>query len=209
MKKTIVIYKSKYGSAKRYAEWIGEELSCPVKELKTMDGSELSDYSTVIYGGGVHAGGIEGFDSFKKWLKPILADAYYEAHDGRLEFRTESYRPEKKIIIFAVGINVTSFDARAQLRDVNFDKKWLRPLTCYFFEGRYNPREIKGIDKFIMRFVKKMLKDKGLNMKPEERTLLERIEGGCDLVDRSMIMPLVGEVLNGQAFRTEAEADNI
>lgn len=30
MDKTVVIYKSKHGSTKKYAEWIGEELECPV-----------------------------------------------------------------------------------------------------------------------------------------------------------------------------------
>ena len=30
----IVLYKSKYGSTKAYAEWIAEELSCEVKEAK-------------------------------------------------------------------------------------------------------------------------------------------------------------------------------
>ncbi len=30
--KTIVVYKSKYGYTKRYAEWIAEELSCDIKE---------------------------------------------------------------------------------------------------------------------------------------------------------------------------------
>ena len=194
MEKTIVIYTSKYGSAKQYAEWIGEELSCPVKALKDVTKEELSGYSTLIYGGGVHAGGIEGFDTFKKWLKPMLSDAYYEAHDDKLEFKAENYKPEKRVIVFAAGVNVTGFDARAQLRDVNFDKKWLRPLTCYFFEGRYDPGEVKGIDKFIMGFVKKTLNDKGLNMKPEERVLLDRIENGCNLVNRKQIEPLIEEI---------------
>ncbi len=194
MDKTIVIYTSKYGSTKQYAEWISEELSCPCKELKSMARGELSNYEILIYGGGVHAGGIKGFDTFKKWIKPILSDAYYSAHDSDLEFRHENYKPEKKIIIFAVGMNVKSFEARAQLRDINLDKKWLKPLTCFYLEGKYVPEEVKGIDKILMSFVKKMLKDKGLNMKPEEKILLEMIENGCDLIDREQIRPLVEEV---------------
>ena len=31
---TIVIYKTKYGATKKYAEWIAEELNCEVKNVK-------------------------------------------------------------------------------------------------------------------------------------------------------------------------------
>ena len=34
MEKTIVIYANKYGSTEKYAHWIGEELDCPVIELR-------------------------------------------------------------------------------------------------------------------------------------------------------------------------------
>ena len=44
-----------------------------------------------------------------------------------------------------------------------------------------------------MSMVHKMLSDKGLNMNDEERTLLKRIEDGCDLVSRQQIEPLVKE----------------
>ena len=80
-----------------------------------------------------------------------------------------------------------------QLRDINFDKGEFRQLTCYFMGGAYDPARIKGIDKALMSMVHKMLSDKGLNMNEDERTLLDRIEKGCDLVSREQIEPLVKE----------------
>ena len=44
-----------------------------------------------------------------------------------------------------------------------------------------------------MGMVRKMLLDKGLNMNEEERTLLKRVEEGCDLVSREQIEPVVEE----------------
>ena len=32
--KTIVVYRSKYGSTKKYAEWISAELGCEMLEFK-------------------------------------------------------------------------------------------------------------------------------------------------------------------------------
>ena len=193
MEKTIVVYKSKYGTAKQYAEWIAEELECDIKSIDEIKASYLIPYDNIIYGGGVHAGGIEGFDTFLKWIKPILKKAYYNSFDKDVNFRKDMYEPSKKIVCFAVGINVQNFDARAELRNVNFDKKWLRPMTCYYMDGKYEPERVQGADKLVMKFTTKLLKDKGLNMNAEERKLLERIENGCDLIDRSQIMPLVRE----------------
>ena len=99
----------------------------------------------------------------------------------------------KKIVVFAVGLNLDNPDGRMQLRDINFDKGDFRQLTCYFLGGAYDPARTKGIDKAIMSMVRKMISDKGLNMSDEERTLLSRIEEGCNLVSREQIEPVVKE----------------
>ena len=191
--KIIVVYKSKYGTAEQYAKWIAEELNCEVKEMGEIKARDLDAYDGIIFGGGVHAGGIEGFDTFRKWLKPVLSDAYFASFDEGVNFRQDWYKPSKKIIIFAVGINVQNFDARAELRNVNFDKKWLRPVICYFLDGKYEPERVQGADKLVMKFTTKLLNDKGLNMNADERQLLDRINNGCDLVDRSQIEPILKE----------------
>ena len=175
MERTVVVYTSKYGATEQYARWIGEELDCPVFSLDKFSKGQLDNYDNIIYGGGVQAGGIKGFDKFKKWIKPLI---------GQLG---------KKIVVFAVGLNVDNTDGRMQLRDINFDKGEFRQLTCYFMGGAYKPDQIKGIDKALMSMVHKMLTDKGLNMNEDERTLLDRIEKGCNLVSREQIEPLVKE----------------
>ena len=103
-------------------------------------------------------------------------------------------KPEKNIIVFAVGINVHTTETRMELRNVNFDKKWLRQLTCFFLPGAFDPAKIDKVDNMVLKLMKKMLKDKGLNMTPEERELLRMVEEGCDKVDRDAIRPLVEEV---------------
>lgn len=175
MERTVVVYTSKYGATEKYARWIGEELDCPVYSLDNFSKAQLDSFDNIIYGGGVQAGGIKGFDKFKKWIKPLIG------------------QPGKKIVVFAVGLNLDNTDGRMQLRDINFDKDVYRQLTCYYMGGAYVPDRIKGIDKAIMGMVRKMLLDKGLNMNEEERTLLKRVEEGCDLVSREQIEPVVEE----------------
>ena len=91
MDRTVVIYKSKHGSTKQYAEWIGEELDCPVIAEKDFSKKDFDKYDNIIFGGCVQAGGIMGFDLIKKNMR-------------RLE--------EKKIVTFAVGLNVMQKETR-------------------------------------------------------------------------------------------------
>ena len=60
MDKIVVIYESKYGYTRRYAEWIAEALSCPVFERKQFRSRDFSQYEAIIYGGGLYAGGVSG-----------------------------------------------------------------------------------------------------------------------------------------------------
>ncbi|MBR3706654.1 MAG: hypothetical protein IKM19_06765, partial [Firmicutes bacterium] len=85
-------------------------------------------------------------------------------------------------------------ETRMQLRDVNFDKKWLRQFTCFFMPGAFDPAKIDKVDNIVLKMMKKMLRDKGLNMNAEERELLRMVEEGCDKVDREAIRPLIEEV---------------
>ena len=48
--KAIVIYKSKYGSTKAYAQKIAQCLGCEAVDAKSVKAKELADYDTIIYG---------------------------------------------------------------------------------------------------------------------------------------------------------------
>lgn len=81
--KSLVIYRSKYGSTEQYARWIQEELSAELDSIDNLKKYKIEDYDTIIFGEGVYAG------QFKtaKHLIPII-----EKH------------PNKRYIFFMVGI---------------------------------------------------------------------------------------------------------
>ena len=62
----IVVYKTKYGSTKTYAEWIAEELSADIRDAKTVKADDLLKYDTIIYGGGLYAEVINGVSLITK-----------------------------------------------------------------------------------------------------------------------------------------------
>ena len=86
---TIVVYKSKYGSTKLYAEWIKEELSCDIADAKSVNIDDLIKYDNIIYGGGLYAEIIHGVHLLTKNFDKLK---------------------DKKIAIFTTGI--TPLDCR-------------------------------------------------------------------------------------------------
>ena len=87
---TIVIYKTKYGSTKQYAEWIAEDLGCEAVDAKNVKVDDLLAYDTIIYGCGLYAEVINGVHLITRNIEKLK---------------------DKKIIIYTTGI--TPSDVRA------------------------------------------------------------------------------------------------
>ena len=171
MKKVAVIYKGKYGSTEKYAKWIAEETGADVFTPETCRVKELEQYDVIVFGGAVHAGGISGIDFLKKNIGKIR---------------------EKKILVFTVGLNIDTEETRKELVSINLVKK-LEGLPCYFFPGAYNPEKVKGMDKALMKVVKKMISG-GNSEEGTAEKLLHAIEYGDDFTDRNAVKEIVEEI---------------
>lgn len=62
----VILYQSKYGAAKKYADWLAEETGYPCMETKKADIKEIEKYDTIIPGGGIYASGIAGLSFLKR-----------------------------------------------------------------------------------------------------------------------------------------------
>lgn len=56
----IILYQSKYGATKKYAQWLSEETGFPCVETKQARISDVLEYDTILLGGGIYASGIAG-----------------------------------------------------------------------------------------------------------------------------------------------------
>ena len=65
----LVVYKSKTGFTKKYAEMIGEELDCKTADLNNVTDSMMSEYDTIVFGGRFHAGFVDGLKKAKEYFK--------------------------------------------------------------------------------------------------------------------------------------------
>ena len=210
--RTIVLYTSKYGAAETYAQWIAEALGCCAVPLDKFSKKELQGYDTVIYGGGVQAGGIRGLEQFTKWIKGDLK-LRQMAKRGTIS-ETEAAEIgafDRQYYIFAVGISLDSEENRLQLRDINFDKDWLRELPCFFLPGAFDPAKLTGVDKAIIKVATKMFQDKPeAQAAAEDMQVLRYFETGCDLIDRTRTTALIEAVKSGvvpEEFRDTREPE--
>ena len=173
-RKIAVIYKSKYGSTKRYAGWIALRLDADLYEVSDIRSKDLDDYDIIIYGGGLYIGNING-----------------------LKFLTKNYGriKNKKIIVFTVGMESDSNDLNNRIVDKNFDKEIIKNITVFNFRGAFDYRQLNLIDKLLMKGLKNNISKKNIrDLTKDDKIIVEGFERLIDLCDKKAIDILVENV---------------
>lgn len=150
---TVVIYKSKYGSTKQYAEWIREELGADLKNADEVKSKDLLQYDTIIYGAGVYIGCIAGI---------ALISDNYEQFKG------------KKIIVFTVGLTDPADKGKCEdLLTKNFTVKMRETIPVFHLLGALDYKKIGAINKLMMKKMK--VEETDLVTKEQIQPLLESL----------------------------------
>ncbi len=169
--KTVVIYKSKYGSTKQYAEWIAEELSADLFDAKSINAEKLMEYDTVIYGGGLYAEVIAGVTLITKNMD-ILAG--------------------KKLIVYTTGI--TPLDCRDYydrlVLDKNFKGDTREKVKVFNFLGKMILEELTLPHRTAIKALKKLMSGKE-NPTEMEKLLVKLCDADGDFTDRGAIAELI------------------
>lgn len=169
--KKIVIYKSKYGATKKYAEWISNELNCEIKEAKTVTLEELLQYDTIIYGGGLYAEVINGVILITKNIDKLK---------------------DKKLIVYTTGI--TPLECRDYydklVIEKNFKSEMLEYIKVYNFMGKMVLDELSVVHKTALKTLKKIMQGKE-NPSEMEKLLIELCDANGDFTDKESIKELV------------------
>ena len=144
-------------------------------------------------------------------LAPRMVMTPWLDHEIPLAEAAEIGAFDRQYYIFAVGISLDSEENRLQLRDINFDKNWLRELPCFFLPGAFDPAKLAGVDKAIIKVATKMFLDKPeAQAAAEDMQVLRYFETGCDLIDRTRTTALIEAVKSGvvpEEFRDTREPE--
>ncbi|GAA0774193.1 flavodoxin domain-containing protein [Clostridium subterminale] len=177
MSKTVVIYKSKYGSTKKYAEWIATALGADIFEASKIDATDMQKYSTIIYGGGLYASGILGIS--------LITKAFDKLKD-------------KNLVVFTVGLaDPSNTEQFIPVIDKNLTKEMQKSIKLFHFRGAIDYKNLGLIHKSMMALLKnkvsKMPQDK---MDDETKMMIETYGQVVNFTEQSSIKPLI-EFCNG------------
>lgn len=174
--KIAVIYKSKYGSTKKYAQWIAEEAKGDLFNDSQINGEKLKEYHTIVYGGGLYASGIEGISIITKNFNIIK---------------------DKKIIVFTVGLASTDKkEVFTPIIEKNFTKEMADSIKFFHFRGGIDYKRLSLVHKAMMAMLKKIIAKKSEDkLTEDDKQLLDTYGDKIDFTDKSTITPLVNYVL--------------
>lgn len=172
----IVVYKTKYGSTKTYADWIGEELNCKVKDAKEVTIDELKNYDVIIYGGGLYAEIINGVSLITKNVDTLK---------------------DKKIAVYSTGI--TPLEYREYYDKIVIEKNFKNGLPenvkVFNFTGKMVLDELSAVHRAALKTLKKIMSSKK-EPTEMEKLLVELCDADGDFSDRSQIDELIEYVKN-------------
>ena len=167
----IVVYKTKYGSTRTYAQWIAEELCCEAKSYNEVTADDLMNYDTIVYGGGLYAEIIAGVSLITKNLERLSG---------------------KKIIVFTTGI--TPIDCDSYYKDIvvrkNFKGDSFSKVKMFNFLGKMILDELTVVHRAALKTLKKIMSSKE-NPTDMEKLLVELCDADGDFSDRAQIGELV------------------
>lgn len=170
--KTIVIYKSKSGFVKRYAEWIAAELGADLFEASKVTIGKLAAYDTVIYGGGLYISGINGVKFITRNLDKLNG---------------------KKVVVFATGATPSREADLQEVRTKNFTAEELQKIKFFYLRGGFDFNKLSIIDKVLMTLLKFKLKRKK-QPTADERGMLAAYGQPVDFTRKKNIDELIAYV---------------
>lgn len=174
--KTIVIYKSKTGYVRKYAQWIAEELSADLADVSGVNLRRLEQYDTVIFGGSLHAVGINGIKKIR--------DNFDKLKD-------------KNIVVFFSGASLPGEKVMDHVRNSNFTPEQQQRLRLYYMRGGFDYNRLPPFDKLLMTMMKKKIenkKRKNIELLPDDKGMLALFEKSEDYTDKDNIRELVAYV---------------
>ena len=170
MSKGIILYQSKYGATKKYAEWLTEATGFDCIETKKASLNTVQNYDTIILGGGVYASGIAGLSFLKKNITALK---------------------EKKIAVFCVGASPYDEKAVQAGYEHNF-KDALAGLPCFYCRGAWNEKAMSFGDRTLCKLLQKAVAKKSpAEMELWEQALFSAIGQSCDWTDKKYLEPLL------------------
>ncbi len=175
MNKGIIIYKSKYGATKKYADWLAEDIKYDLIEVSKAKTKQASQYQNIILCGAIYASGISGLSFLKKKITALS---------------------NNNIAIFCVGASPYDENAFNAIRSHNLKYK-LQNIPIFYGRGAWNESKMKFIDRTLCKMLQKVVSKKDPSTyELWEKALVNAFGKTCDWTDKIYLEPLIALIHN-------------
>ena len=164
--KILLIYQSKTGFTKKYANWIAEELKCDIEKISHIPKINFSHYDFVIFGSRIHAGRIDRLNKIKQ------------------------LNLGKKLILFATGATPEETNSIMEVWNSNLTEEERKIIKHFYFPAGLNYEKMGFFDKTMMKMASMML-EKRDNKSNEDIGMQNSIQKSYDISSKERIKPLI------------------
>ena len=174
----LVSYGSKYGTTKRYAQWIAEELACDLAGSRELTPERLKPYDVIIHGGGLYAGGLCGINTIAKHFDVIS---------------------DKQIILFSCGLTDPEDSENVAHIESGLEKvltpEMREKIRQFHLRGGIDYSRLGLTHKAMMAMLRRVMLKKGYdNLRSEDQMMLDTYGGTVDFTNRESLAPLLNYV---------------
>ena len=156
-----IVYESKTGHTKKYAEMLGEKINLPVYSLKESMQS-LSSGDEIIFMGWIMAGNVNGYDKAVKQFK----------------------------ICALCPVGMAGKESSKKVTNDISAKYSYALVNIFYLEGGFDINKLSGIYKFMMNAMIKML-DKKSDKTDEETEMLTRMKNNQDCANEENLITII------------------
>ena len=176
-----VIYASHYGFTEAYARWLAEDLSADLLESGKVKKEDLEGHGTIVCGGGLYAGGVNGISTLVKNAERLQGKKLY------LFTVWASDPPEPENIT-----NIRNGLSKA------LPPQLLETMHIYHLRGGLRYSKMSMVHRTMMAMLRKvLLKKPEAELRSEDRALLETYGQDVSFLDRDSIAPLAEDIRRG------------
>lgn len=173
MKKGIILYKSKYGATKQYAQWLHEKTGFDIKDSTVAKNLSYQTYDIIIYCGGIYASGIAGLSYVRK--------------------HREAFK-HKKLIILCVGASPYNEKALEACKQHNL-KTDLKDVSMFYARGAWNEENMTWRDRTLCKLLYKAIAKKDPSTyEPWMEALMNASGQNMDWTDQKYLKPILDEI---------------
>ncbi len=181
--KILVLYKSVTGFTREYAEKIAQKTGAACIPLNSATEKTLSDFDTVIFGGRLHAGTLDGFKRAKTLFQQSRASRF---------------------LVFATGACPNeAVDTIEETWRNNFSPEELAEIPHFYMQSGLRYEKMPLSDRLMMKVFCTFLNRKK-NKTESERQMAAMAAGSFDISSEIYIAPLLEALVNSRNVDPDA-----